>query len=451
MGVNPDEPTPVFHVLVVDDDPVMRCVIELLFEEEPYVSVSGHAASAEEALALARTVPDRIDLVVLDHVLAGPATGLELAPWLRRACPRARLVLFSATVDSPAYRHPAVDAAVPKSDPELLVPTARRLLGLPLPRGEGAGADVPAPARGDAGAVRGRVLTGAAWAAAAAVVAALVSVSGVLPSPGERLLARVAGSTREGRELNRPGPSAGATKASESTADRPSGTAVTPRRSVTVEPHLVLERLNAERVGRGLAPVGWDAALAATAQAWADHLAVRHGLARRSPAELAGAAPPGWRSPAEVVGAGSTATDVLDALVGSPEGRAVLLGVAYPTAGVGVSSRSGTWYVVLTLAQPQGAPPAAVTGRPEERRDGPRPAPQAVERGGQGRPDHERSPRAHRGDGEGEDPAEARQVRPVPARSPAAPPGLAGAPGHPAPQAAVSGRSSEGLVQARKP
>jgi DNA-binding NarL/FixJ family response regulator len=56
-------------VVIVEDDPDIQSLISTIFSMDPRFSVAGLAASAEEALELARTTAPEI--IVLDDRLAG--------------------------------------------------------------------------------------------------------------------------------------------------------------------------------------------------------------------------------------------------------------------------------------------------------------------------------------------------------------------------------------------
>lgn len=84
-------------VLVVDDDPDVRDVLELMFDLEQY-DVVGVASSGAQAVAIARE--RRPDLVVLDFKMPG-MDGRRAAAAIRRAAPGTRIVAFSAFLDEP--------------------------------------------------------------------------------------------------------------------------------------------------------------------------------------------------------------------------------------------------------------------------------------------------------------------------------------------------------------
>jgi CheY-like chemotaxis protein len=117
-------------LVVVEDDPDVQFLIEIVFSEDDRFSVPVVAASAEDALEVARTTEPGI--IVLDHGLAGALTGLEAAPRLKDVAPNAKIILFTAHAE---LRHfaadePAIDAFLLKTDISQLLPLAQRLTGL---------------------------------------------------------------------------------------------------------------------------------------------------------------------------------------------------------------------------------------------------------------------------------------------------------------------------------
>jgi CheY-like chemotaxis protein len=128
-----DDPTPVTSgatgpvILVVDDDPLLGRVVEATLDFEGATVRTAHSlAEARDELK-----PD-IDHVVLDRRLPD-GDGLELVDELKRACPAARIIVFSAyDLDGGPVDLPRV----PKSDVATLV----ALLGLERP-----GHQPPAP------------------------------------------------------------------------------------------------------------------------------------------------------------------------------------------------------------------------------------------------------------------------------------------------------------------
>lgn len=115
---------------IVEDDADSRMVVRSLFSEDPRFSVANEVGSAEEAVEVVRTNPP--DLIVLDHHLSGALTGLDAAPLLKREAPDSRIILFTGEdeIRQKAMEDVSVDAYLPKSRPDELLPTARRVLGL---------------------------------------------------------------------------------------------------------------------------------------------------------------------------------------------------------------------------------------------------------------------------------------------------------------------------------
>ena len=116
-------------LVIVEDEADMRFLIHTLLSADPRLELMGDAASAQEAVEMARTLDP--GLVILDHLIDGPVTGLDAAPDIKAAAPNSKIVLFSAfNLRAEARREPAIDAFLPKDQPERLLPLAQRLLGL---------------------------------------------------------------------------------------------------------------------------------------------------------------------------------------------------------------------------------------------------------------------------------------------------------------------------------
>ncbi len=124
-------------LVVVEDDPDMRMAIRIVLSTEPRVQVEGEASSIDEAVKVAQTV--KPELIILDHSIEGEVMGADGAPMLKKAAPRAKVLLFSAyDLEARAMEDPAIDAFLRKDEIEDLLPTVERLLGLrPPPRGAG--------------------------------------------------------------------------------------------------------------------------------------------------------------------------------------------------------------------------------------------------------------------------------------------------------------------------
>jgi DNA-binding NarL/FixJ family response regulator len=102
-----------FRILVVEDEPDVQSLIRIMLQMHPRFRVAAEATSAAEADHLAgRCAPA---LVLLDHALQGPVSGLEAAPRIRERAPAAKILLFSAfDLDAPARTEPAVDGFLAK-------------------------------------------------------------------------------------------------------------------------------------------------------------------------------------------------------------------------------------------------------------------------------------------------------------------------------------------------
>jgi uncharacterized protein YkwD len=115
-----------------------------------------------------------------------------------------------------------------------------------------------------------------------------------------------------------------------------------------------LQKINYERVGRGLAPLVSDTELAPTSRVWSQHMANANSLSH-DPNLVATVRniEPAWRGVAENVGYGYSVSSLHDAFMGSSGHRANLLSSKYNRVGVGVvHSGSRIWVTVRFLAGP---------------------------------------------------------------------------------------------------
>ncbi len=116
-------------LVVVEDEPDMRELIRIMLSADPRLQVAGEAASAQEAIVLARS--QKPGVIVLDHWIEGKVMGLQAAPALKQAAPQAKILLFSAyDLGDKADAEPAIDAFLRKDSIEQLLPTVLRLSGL---------------------------------------------------------------------------------------------------------------------------------------------------------------------------------------------------------------------------------------------------------------------------------------------------------------------------------
>ena len=116
-------------LVLVEDDEDMRRLLRLVLQRDDRMEIVGEAASAEEAIEMAKTMDPGV--IVLDHQLDGELTGLEAAPLFKQVAPNALILLFTAfDMASQAAESPYVDAYLRKDDFILLLPTVQRMLGL---------------------------------------------------------------------------------------------------------------------------------------------------------------------------------------------------------------------------------------------------------------------------------------------------------------------------------
>jgi DNA-binding NarL/FixJ family response regulator len=120
---------PIRVLVVIDDDPDFRRLIQITLSGESRLEIGGAAADSDQAIALAReTQPG---LIVLDHFIEGTIMGLALAPMLKRAAPDAKILLFTThDLAVEVAREPAIDRYLRKHDLERLLPTVREMVGL---------------------------------------------------------------------------------------------------------------------------------------------------------------------------------------------------------------------------------------------------------------------------------------------------------------------------------
>ena len=116
-------------LVVVEDEPDMRLLIRLNLTTDPRIVVAGEASTAAEALEFARTTSP--GLIILDHQIDGDVMGLDAAPLLKEAAPRAKILLFTAfDLEAEASANPFIDDFLSKKDLGRLLPVAQRLLDL---------------------------------------------------------------------------------------------------------------------------------------------------------------------------------------------------------------------------------------------------------------------------------------------------------------------------------
>ena len=88
-------------VLVVDDEPLIRNIVRIALEAEGYFILA--AADGEEGLALSRSFPGTIHLLLSD-VMMPRMDGLQLAEALTAERPATTVLLMSGQLDLTAER-----------------------------------------------------------------------------------------------------------------------------------------------------------------------------------------------------------------------------------------------------------------------------------------------------------------------------------------------------------
>ena len=116
----------VWRVLLADDEADLRRLMTMAIEFEDRLKVVASAADGAEAIALAQDL--RPDLAILDQMLGGPVTGLDVAGHLRATQPGIKLILFSAASHEDDLLAGRVDELVTKTDISDLGDIALRVL-----------------------------------------------------------------------------------------------------------------------------------------------------------------------------------------------------------------------------------------------------------------------------------------------------------------------------------
>jgi DNA-binding NarL/FixJ family response regulator len=109
------------RVLVCDDAESMLIALRAVLDLAPGMEVVGEARNGEEAVEQARRLEP--DVVLLDLTMPG-MNGLEALPELRRAAPRARVVVLSGHEGRPieeAVRLGADRSLVKGAEPDAIV------------------------------------------------------------------------------------------------------------------------------------------------------------------------------------------------------------------------------------------------------------------------------------------------------------------------------------------
>lgn len=116
-------------LVVVEDDADIRFLIKLTLRSDGRLEVAGEAATAAEAVELART--EQPGLIILDHYIEGTVMGLDAVPDLKAAAPASKILLFSShDLSAEVARQPLVDAFLRKDRMSELLATVQGLLEL---------------------------------------------------------------------------------------------------------------------------------------------------------------------------------------------------------------------------------------------------------------------------------------------------------------------------------
>ena len=115
-----------WRVLVADDEDDLRGLMTMTLEFDEQLQVVASARSGAEAIELASG--EELDLAVLDQMLGGPVSGLDVAAALRASHPGVRVILFSAADHVLDEADVRIDALVSKTEIGELADIARRVL-----------------------------------------------------------------------------------------------------------------------------------------------------------------------------------------------------------------------------------------------------------------------------------------------------------------------------------
>ena len=116
-----------YRVILVEDDPTVRGVIEILLATEPDLELVGTAVTAEDGIRLVREqLPD---VVLLDNQLEGAMTGVQAAPAMKALAPSVVVLLCTALdLAAVAAGEPAIDGYLRKENLVDLLDELRSLL-----------------------------------------------------------------------------------------------------------------------------------------------------------------------------------------------------------------------------------------------------------------------------------------------------------------------------------
>jgi two-component system, cell cycle sensor histidine kinase and response regulator CckA len=96
-------------LLLVEDEPQVRAVVEAMLKPLGYTVLA--AGSASEAIAIAESSPHAPDLLLTDVVMPG-GSGRELSDTLMQRFPSLRVLFMSGYTDDAVLRHGIMHAEV---------------------------------------------------------------------------------------------------------------------------------------------------------------------------------------------------------------------------------------------------------------------------------------------------------------------------------------------------
>lgn len=113
------------RVFIIEDEPIMREMLDMLIARTDDLQVAGMAATGDDALT--NWNDDEVDVTLLDLTLPG-TPGLTVLAELRRKAPEARVVVLSGThrLDVvPTVRKAGASGFVIKGDPQDVIRAIR--------------------------------------------------------------------------------------------------------------------------------------------------------------------------------------------------------------------------------------------------------------------------------------------------------------------------------------
>lgn len=100
-GCVPAAPHSTLGVLVVDDDPGICTLLEVMFSLDARFTLAGIARNAAEARERASALDSAIDVMLLDVTLPD-SNGIDLLEELRSTVPTSRFAMYTGWSDDPA-------------------------------------------------------------------------------------------------------------------------------------------------------------------------------------------------------------------------------------------------------------------------------------------------------------------------------------------------------------